>query len=209
MCYSFHRIIYNHSPPFFPFEILQHLSLCLSSLSAAQSALFFEHVYLPRRPRVRHHIRWVSIETVDLVYLMTPLMICSGGTAACVAAGRLAQAVPTLSILLVESGQNNLHNPTVVNPAMYLTHLTPGSQAALFYKANAEEALNGREAVVSAGGILGGGSSINFMMYTRARGIDFDDWKTKGWDSKSLLPYMKKVAIQGKYMLLQKLTKLV
>jgi hypothetical protein len=140
----------------------------------------------------------VSIDTVGLVYLVTPLMFGSGGTAACVTAGRLAQAAPTMSILLVESGQNNLHNPTVVNPAMYLTHLTPGSQTALFYKANAEEALNGREAVVSAGGILGGGSSINFMMYTRAQGIDFDDWNTEGWDSKSLLPYMKKVVIYGK-----------
>jgi alcohol oxidase len=54
---------------------------------------------------------------------------------------------------------------------MYLAHLAPDSQTALFYKANKEEALNGREAIVPCGGILGGGSSINFMMYTR--GIRF------------------------------------
>ena len=71
-----------------------------------------------------------------------------GGTAACVAAGRLARADPGLSILLVEGGKNNYNDPTVVNPAMYLIHLAPGSQTALFYEANSEEALNGRKAIV-------------------------------------------------------------
>ena len=116
-----------------------------------------------------------------------------GGTAACVAAGRLAKADPDLSILLVEGGKNNFNDPTVTNPAIYLAHLAPDSQTAIFYKSNEEKALNGREAIVPAGGLLGGGSSINFMMYTRAQGRDYDDWKTEGWDQKSLLPFLKKV----------------
>jgi len=57
--------------------------------------------------------------------------------------------------------------------------LAPGSKTTLFYKARKNEHLNGREAIVPAGGVLGGGSSINFMMYTRAQGIDFDSWKTE------------------------------
>jgi alcohol oxidase len=121
----------------------------------------------------------------------------SGGTAACVAAGRLARADPNLSILLVEGGKNNYNDPTVTNPAMYLVHLAPGSQTALFYEANAEEALNGRKAIVPCGGILGGGSSINFMMYTRAQAVDFDDWETKGWTANDLLPLMKRVRCLG------------
>jgi alcohol oxidase len=95
--------------------------------------------------------------------------------------------------LLVEGGRNNHNDPTVVNPAFYLAHLAPGSQTALFYEANSEPALNGRKAIVPCGGILGGGSSINFMMYTRASGVDFDDWETKGWDAKSLLPLMNRL----------------
>ena len=43
------------------------------------------------------------------------------------------------------------------------------------------------------GGILGGGSSINFMMYTRAQGADFDKWKTPGWTAKELLPLLTKL----------------
>lgn len=43
------------------------------------------------------------------------------------------------------------------------------------------------------GGLLGGGSSINFMMYTRAQGIDFDSWATEGWAAKDMLPLCRKL----------------
>jgi alcohol oxidase len=62
-----------------------------------------------------------------------------------------------------------------------------------FYKSKASEALNGREAIVPAGGMLGGGSSINFMMYTRAQAIDYDSWNTPGWTAKDLLPICNKL----------------
>lgn len=95
------------------------------------------------------------------------VILAGGGTAACIIAGRLAEADPSLSILVVEQGPNNLNDSTIVTPAVYLSHLQPTSKKTIFYKSNREEALNGREAVVPAGGVLGGGSSINFMMYTR------------------------------------------
>jgi alcohol oxidase len=62
-----------------------------------------------------------------------------------------------------------------------------------FYKSKPSKALNGREAVVPMGGILGGGSSINFMMYTRAQGIDFDSWNTPGWGAKDMQIMSNKV----------------
>lgn len=104
-----------------------------------------------------------SVGEVDIIFA-------GGGTAACVAAGRLAKANPDLKILLVEGGRNNFNDPTVTNPAVYLSHLAPDSKTALFYKAKQSKQLNGREAIVPMGGMLGGGSSINFMMYTRAQG---------------------------------------
>ncbi|EHK99491.1 putative alcohol oxidase [Glarea lozoyensis 74030] len=115
-----------------------------------------------------------SVGEVDIVFA-------GGGTAACVAAGRLAKANPDLKILLVEGGKNNFNDPTVTNPAVYLSHLAPDSKTALFYKSKQSKHLNNREAIVPMGGILGGGSSINFMMYTRAQGADFDAWNTPGW----------------------------
>jgi choline dehydrogenase-like flavoprotein len=43
------------------------------------------------------------------------------------------------------------------------------------------------------GGMLGGGSSINFMMYTRAQGVDFDSWATPGWAAEDMIPLCKKL----------------
>jgi len=43
------------------------------------------------------------------------------------------------------------------------------------------------------GGCLGGGSSINFMMYTRAQGVDYDSFKTEGWYAKDLIPLSNKL----------------
>jgi len=127
-----------------------------------------------------------SVGDVDIIFA-------GGGTAACVAAGRLAKANPDLKILLVEGGKNNFNDPTVINPAVYLSHLAPDSTNAIFYKSKASKHLGGREAIVPMGGMLGGGSSINFMMYTRAQGIDFDNWKTEGWTAKDMLPLCKKL----------------
>jgi len=62
-----------------------------------------------------------------------------------------------------------------------------------FYKSKKSDHLNGRDVIVPMGGILGGGSSINFMMYTRAQGADFDSWKTPGWSAKEMLPLCNKL----------------
>ncbi|KAG8160287.1 hypothetical protein KVR01_009823 [Diaporthe batatas] len=126
------------------------------------------------------------IDEVDVI-------IAGGGTAACVVAGRLAEADPELSILVIEGGQDNFNVPNVVNPLLMYQHLLPTSKTALFYKAKASEHLAGREAIVPSGGTLGGGSSINFMMYTRAQRDDFDSWNTPGWTANEILPFVQKL----------------
>ncbi|KAK6334519.1 hypothetical protein TWF730_003733 [Orbilia blumenaviensis] len=120
------------------------------------------------------------------------IIIAGGGSAGCTLAGRLAAAEPSLSILVVESGINNKDVESVIHPAMFLNNLIPGSQTATFHVAKKSEKLNNREPIVPTGGCLGGGSSINFMMYTRAQGVDYDDWNTEGWTQKDLIPFLKK-----------------
>lgn len=66
------------------------------------------------------------------------------------------------------------------------------SKTASFYYSRPSEWLAGRKAVVPCAHILGGGSSINFMMYTRASASDYDDFQAKGWSTKELIPLMKK-----------------
>jgi len=117
----------------------------------------------------------------------------AGGTAACVIAGRLAEADPGLSILVIEQGPNNLDVPTVVHPALFMGGLVPTSNATLFYQGNSEKQLNNRQLVVPSGGTLGGGSSINLMMYSRAQRSDFDSWNVPGWSANDMIPYLQKV----------------
>ncbi|QRW26048.1 GMC oxidoreductase [Rhizoctonia solani] len=103
------------------------------------------------------------------------------------------KANPELSILLVEQGSNNYQEPSVVTPAVFLSHLAPGSKTAVFWQGNKSDALNGRSPIVPSGRTLGGGSSVNFLMYTRPSASDFDDWKTEGWGSKDILPLLRKM----------------
>lgn len=118
----------------------------------------------------------------------------TGGTAGCVVAGRLAEADPDLSILVIEAGQDNTNNPAIENPALFLDHLAPTSKTTIFWQSTKQPQLAGRSPVVPSGGVLGGGSSINFAMYTRAQRPDYDSWETPGWSSDELMPFFKKVS---------------
>jgi len=53
--------------------------------------------------------------------------------------------------------------------------------------------LRDRQSIVPCANILGGGSSINFQMYTRASASDWDDFKSEGWTCKDLVPLMKRL----------------
>ncbi|KAB5536456.1 GMC oxidoreductase [Coniochaeta sp. 2T2.1] len=118
-------------------------------------------------------------------------MIC--GTVGTIIATRLAEADPALSILVIEQGNNNFHVCSVIYPALFERNTIAGSDTALFWKANKSPQLAGREPIVETGGILGGGSSINWMVYTRGQWDDFDAWKTPGWTSDEVLPFLRKV----------------
>jgi choline dehydrogenase-like flavoprotein len=118
-----------------------------------------------------------------------------GGTAGCVVASRLSDADPSLSILVIEGGQNNYNDPSIIHPLLFLSHLMPTSKATLFYQGTKEPQLGNRGVVVASGGILGGGSSINVLTYSRAQRGDYDAWQMPGWSSNDLLPFMKKVCM--------------
>ncbi|KFY38995.1 hypothetical protein V495_06236 [Pseudogymnoascus sp. VKM F-4514 (FW-929)] len=121
------------------------------------------------------------------------VIIAGGGTAGCVVASRLSDADPGLSILVIEGGQNNYNDPSIIHPLLFLSHLMPTSKATLFYQSTKEPQLGNREVVVASGGILGGGSSINVLTYSRAQREDYDAWQMPGWSSNDLLPFMKKL----------------
>lgn len=120
------------------------------------------------------------------------IIVCGGGSCGCVVAGRLANLDHNLQVMLVEAGESNLNNPWVFRPGIYPRNMKLDSKTATFYYSRPSEWLGGRRAVVPCAHILGGGSSINFMMYTRASASDYDDFQAKGWTTKELIPLMRK-----------------
>jgi len=112
-----------------------------------------------------------------------------------VIAGRLAEADPKLSILVIEQGPNNYGMPEVVHPALYPRNLFPSSKITLFWQGNKAPQLANRHPIVPSGGTLGGGSAMNWMVYTRGQRSDFDSWNAEGWSANEILPFMKKVRL--------------
>ncbi|TRM68313.1 GMC oxidoreductase-domain-containing protein [Schizophyllum amplum] len=124
------------------------------------------------------------------------IIVCGGGPAGCVVAGRLAYADPNLKVMLIEGGANNRDDPWVYRPGIYVKNMQRDgvNDKATFYTDTMKSShLRGRRSIVPCANILGGGSSINFQMYTRASASDWDDFKTEGWSYKDLLPLMKRL----------------
>lgn len=96
-------------------------------------------------------------------------------------------------MLVIESGPDNYQDPTVVVPAFWLSHMDPTDKFILPYKSKASKYLAGREHLVPTSRVLGGGSSVNMLLYSRPQRSELEAWKTPGWSADGLLAYMNKV----------------
>lgn len=121
-------------------------------------------------------------------------MLQLGGTAGCIVAARLAAANPETSILVVESGGDNTALTCAI-PALFYGNLKPDAETRNVYLANKTKHVADREIEIVTGGVLGGGSSINALMYSRAQRADYDSWNTPGWSADDMLPYLRKVCL--------------
>lgn len=135
------------------------------------------------------HARDEQSDVFDLVFA-------GGGAAACITAGRLAAADPSLRILLLERGGHTENMPQVYVPAFYMQNLYPGATTTHVHMMNSTEHVGDRQIPLHVGRCVGGGSSVNWMMYNRASASDYNDWKdvygNDGWGFKDLAPFFKK-----------------
>ncbi|KAK6198244.1 hypothetical protein LQW54_010458 [Pestalotiopsis sp. IQ-011] len=120
------------------------------------------------------------------------VIIVGGGTAGCIVAARLSDADPTLTVLVIEEGKNNDGDPSITHPILCLGAIMPTSTVTRFHVGSAEPQLGGRQLTVPVGSVLGGGSSVNLMMYSRAQRHDWASWRTPEWSADEMLPFLKK-----------------
>ena len=111
---------------------------------------------------------------------MTPsfdYIIVGGGSAACVAAWRLVKEKKA-KVLMLERGPrrpSGLSRFYLSMPAAWMKGIA-GSDIVELHEPVPQRHLNGRAPKVGQANILGGGSSVNAMVYTRGQAEDYDHW---------------------------------
>jgi choline dehydrogenase len=116
-------------------------------------------------------------------------VVVGAGAAGCVLAGELSAS--GAYVLLIESGGTD-EAPTVLNPSVWFYNVGGPLDYSLPIVPTA--GLNQREFKMALGHVLGGGSSINAMVWTRGMERDFEGWVqagAKGWAFKDVLPIYK------------------
>jgi choline dehydrogenase len=118
-------------------------------------------------------------------------IVIGAGSAGCVVTNRLTED-PQTTVLLLEAGNPDT-KPEIQIPAECLKLL--GSEVDWGYFSEPEPYLNERTIFCPRGKVLGGSSSINFMLYVRGNPHDYDHWQAlgnPGWSYQDILPYFKK-----------------
>ena len=118
-------------------------------------------------------------------------VIVGAGPAGCCLAARLSED-PDVSVLLLEAGGSDWH-PYIRLPAGF-AKLT-GKAHTWGYSTAPQRAVDNRSMWYPQGRVLGGGSSINAMIYSRGNARDYDGWAEAGctgWSYADVLPYFKR-----------------
>ena len=122
---------------------------------------------------------------------MFDYVIVGAGAAGCVLANRLTED-STVKVLLLEAGgpdkKQEIHIPAAFNKLFK-------TECDWAYFTEPLNHMNNRQMYWPRGKVLGGSTSINAMVYSRANAKDHDAWQTlgiSGWSYADILPYYKK-----------------
>src|SRR5215470_12238322 len=120
-------------------------------------------------------------------------IVCGSGSSGSVVAGRLAENAD-VSVLLIEAGGDD-DVPAVENAGQWVTNI--GSERYWQFQAEPNPHLNGRAIPLGMGKVLGGGSSINAMIWARGHKSDWDFFASEtgdpGWGYESVLDIYRRI----------------
>ena len=119
-------------------------------------------------------------------------IVVGGGSAGCIVAARLVSE-GNARVLLLEAGRDEYH-PVLKMPAGYMKFLA-NDRFLTMHQTEAQPQLNGRGVIVPQAKVLGGGSTVNAMVYMRGHKQDYADWNQAlghqgiDWSWEALLPH--------------------
>jgi choline dehydrogenase len=116
-------------------------------------------------------------------------IVVGAGAAGCVLAAELSAA--GAQVLVIESGGSD-DAPTIANPSVWFYNV--GGPLDYHLPIKPLPQLNNRKFYMALGHVLGGGSTINAMVWTRGMQRDYDAWAkngAKGWSFADVLPVYK------------------
>jgi choline dehydrogenase-like flavoprotein len=123
------------------------------------------------------------METFDYI-------VVGGGSAGCTVTHRLVKAGK--SVLVIEAGPDD-NNQFVNMPGGFVRLFS--TERVQFYMSEPQTAAGDRPIAVPQGRTLGGGSSVNAMIYIRGTSHDYDEWRDMGctgWGWDEVLPVFKR-----------------
>lgn len=118
-------------------------------------------------------------------------IVVGGGSSGCVMAARLSEN-PAHRVLLIESGRRDSH-PWIHIPSTFFKVIEKGRDI-VAYVGEKDPNVNNRDSVVIQGHVIGGGSSVNAMLYVRGHANDYNHWAqlgNRGWSYDDVLPVFR------------------
>ena len=133
-----------------------------------------------------------EVDTFDYI-------IVGGGSTGCVVAARLSED-PAVRVLLIEEGPRDL-SPYIHIPGAYYKTAQGDLLKRIPWEPMAEQERTETPTMVQAR-VLGGGSSVNAMIYIRGVPDDYEQWArmgAEGWGYADVLPYFKRAENNNRF----------